>query len=200
MRPVINNRLWFETIPPICYNHYMQSNRSDIQLLEPNIERDAQFALNWFTRPGGKQTLLSMGNAEHEIKPSTLEDEKHTIAEFIDFEKVGKQITRMIVVDDKTIGAVWIELFENHNVKPPSIHIIIGDPEYRGKGIGASVMRAAVDYVRQSLNQKIIYSRHLVNNQAITNLTKALGFENNGEPYIDDNGLNWQNIKLELPD
>jgi len=178
----------------------MQSNRNDIQLLKPNIERDAPFAFSWFDRPEGWQTLLSMGNAENEITVSTIEGEKDTIKSFIKLENDNQQITRMIIADNKTIGAVWIELFENHNVKSPSIHIIIGDPEYRGKGIGISVMKAAIDYVRQSLNKKTIYSRHLVNNQAITNLTKTLGFENDGEPYVDDNGLNWQNIKLNLSD
>lgn len=80
-----------------------------------------------FTRPGGKQTLLSMGNAEHEIVESTLDRERTTIQEFINLEKDNKQITRIaIVVDDITIGAIWIELFENHGVKPPSVHIIIG--------------------------------------------------------------------------
>ena len=176
----------------------MKSNRSDIRLVLPDEKRDAVFAFGWFNRPEGRTTLLSMGNAESEIELLAIETETETIRDFLTLEEDNKQITRMIRVDKKTIGAVWIELFENHGVKPPSIHILIGDPEYRGRGIGLSVMQAAIDYVRSDLHRDTVYSRHLVANIAITKLNKALGFEKVGEPYIDDNGLQWQHIKLNL--
>lgn len=176
----------------------MESNRIDIQLLRPDIKRDAIFALSWFDRSEGRQTLISMGNAEHEIKPTTLEDEKITLSEFIKLEKEEKQITRMIVADNKTIGAVWIELFSNHGVKPPSIHIMIGNPDYRGKGIGRSVMEAAIDYINHSLHQNIIYSRHLISNQTISLVSSSLGFKPDGAAYTDKNNLVWQNIKLTI--
>jgi len=176
----------------------MQTNDSTIQLLPPDIDRDAPFALSWFQRPEGHATLLSMGNAEHEIEPSTLESETAILREFIDLEQEEKQITRMIIVDQKTIGVVWIELFENHNVQSPSIHIMIGNPDYRGKGIGKSVMQAAINYVRDTLNLNTIYSRHLANNMQVATLNKSLGFEKDGVPYTDNNGLVWQSIKMIL--
>jgi RimJ/RimL family protein N-acetyltransferase len=176
----------------------MQSNRPDIQLLPPDIERDAPFALSWFERPEGHATLISMGNAENEIEPPTLEGEADTLRGFIELEKEGKQITRMIITDKKTIGAVWIELFENHSVKSPSVHIIIGNPEYRGKGIGKSVMQAAIRHIKTTLHLKTVYSRHLAKNEPVTNLNDALGFHKDDNPYTDDNGLVWQNIKMDL--
>ncbi len=176
----------------------MKSNRDDVQLIVPDVERDAVFALGWFDRPEGKQTLLSMGNAEHEISAPTIDGEKETIRQFIQLESDDKQITRMISVDNKTIGAVWVELYHNHSVQPPSVHIIIGNPEYRGKGIGASVMKSAIDYANKVLGYQTIYSRHLVSNQAIVAVNNTLGFENDGVSYTDENGLTWQNVKLEL--
>lgn len=53
----------------------MKIDREDVQLLVPDVEREAPFALDWFTRPDGKQTLVSMGNAEHDIVESTLDGE-----------------------------------------------------------------------------------------------------------------------------
>ncbi|MBC7459127.1 GNAT family N-acetyltransferase [Candidatus Saccharibacteria bacterium] len=156
------------------------------------------FALGWFNRPEGRTTLLSMGNAESDIEPPTIETEAATIRDFLTLEEHNKQITRMIRVDKKTIGAVWIELFENHEVKPPSIHILIGDPEYRGKGIGTSVMQSTIDYVSSVLGEPIIYSRHLVKNTAVSKLNEKIGFMKDGKPYVDDNGLMWQHIKLVL--
>ncbi len=181
-----------------CYNNCMKSNRKDIELVLPDVERDAVFALGWFERPEGRQTLLSMGNAEHEISSPTIEGEEETIRQFIQLESDNKQITRMISVDNKTIGAVWIELYHNHNVQPPSVHIIIGNPEYRGKGIGVSVMKSAIDYANKVLGYQNVYSRHLVNNQAIAAVNKTLGLKDDGASYTDENGLIWQNVKLTM--
>ncbi len=175
----------------------MKTDREDIQLLTPNIERDAPFALDWFSRSEGRQTLLSMGNAENEIVAPTLDGEKATIQEFLDLEKDNKQITRMIIVDDITIGAVWIELFENHGVKAPSVHIIIGNPEYRGRGIGTSAMKAAIKYVVEVLGAAVVYSRHLSTNMNIVAVNKKLGFKADGNIYADENGLVWQDVKLD---
>jgi len=176
----------------------VKSIRSDIQLLSPEVDRDAPFAHSWFTRPEGHQTLLSMGNAEHEIEESTLEGERKTTQEFIDLEKSGKQITRVIVVDGVTIGVVWIELFENHGIKPPSIHIMIGNSDYRGKGIGQAVMQSAINYVRDTLKLKTIHTRHLAKNVPVSKLNESLGFKKDGDTYKDKNGLVWQNIVIAL--
>ena len=176
----------------------MQSIRDDIILLPPNVNRDAAFALAWFRRPEGRQTLRSMGNAESDIQESTLEGERATMQEFIDLENNGRQITRAIVVDAKTIGVVWVELFENHGVKAPSIHIMIGDPEYRGKGIGRAVMSSAIAYVRDTLGSKQLYSRHLAANIPVAKLNDALGFRRDDDVYEDDNGLRWQNVIMTL--
>ena len=177
----------------------IKSNRSDIQLVVPDEKRDVVFALGWFERPEGRETLLSMGNAESEIEPSTIETESATIREFLTLEAQHRQITRMIRVDNKTIGAVWIELFENHGVIPPSIHILIGAPEYRGKRIGTSVMQSTIDYVSDVLGEPIIYSRHLVKNTAVSKLNEKIGFVKDGRPYIDSNGLQWQHTKFVIP-
>lgn len=56
------------------------NNHRNLELLKPDIERDAPFALSWFVRPEGKDTLLRMGNAEHEIpEPSLICSAVHTL-------------------------------------------------------------------------------------------------------------------------
>lgn len=169
----------------------------NIELLQPDIERDAPFALSWFTRPEGKDTLLRMGNAENEIPEPSLEAERERIREFIQLEAENKQITRMISVDSVTIGAVWLELIEMRGVKPPSLHIMIGNPDYRGMGIGKRAMIEALEIAR-SMGYKAIYTRYLTHNAEIKKLNDSLGFVDDGEPYTDNNGLTWQHIKLNL--
>jgi RimJ/RimL family protein N-acetyltransferase len=176
----------------------MTTGMQGVRLLIPDVERDAPFAYEWFARPEGRDTLLRMGNAESEIEDSTLDGERKIMQEFLDLEKENKQVTRVITINNETIGVVWIELFKNHDVEPPSVHIMIGDPDYRRKGIGRFAMNWAIDYVRNQTNYKIIHTRHLANNIAIAELNRSLGFTNIGDVYTDDNGLTWQKVGLVL--
>lgn len=163
----------------------------------PNPDRDAPFAYGWFASEYGRDTLLKMGNAPHEITEPSLEDERRTIEEFIDLEKDGKQKTWVIRFDGETIGVAWIELVENHNVRPPSVHLLIGDPSFRGRGYGFAVMKSMINYLKND-GRSIVYSRHLTANSAIKRVNDALGFKKDGAAYKDDNGLEWQNIYLNL--
>lgn len=166
----------------------------NVTLSIPDPERDAPFALNWFQSDYGRETLLLMGNAESEIKESTLESEKNILQEFLDLEKSGDQFTWMIRHEGRTIGAVWVELKDNDEVKSPSIHIMLGDKQSRGKGIGRAVLAAVIKQVSRNLPGKFIYSRYLFSNGAIARVLQSLGFANDGKPYKDVNGLIWQNV------
>jgi len=58
-------------------------------------------------------------------------------------------------------------------------------------------MTAMIQYLRED-GYKVVYSRHLVGNDAVSGLNHSLGFLADGEPYTDENGLEWQNIILSL--
>ncbi|MEP7204856.1 MAG: GNAT family N-acetyltransferase [Candidatus Saccharibacteria bacterium] len=167
-----------------------------LSLVAPDTERDAPFALDWFTSDFGTETLLSMGNPEAKIKPSTIESEKAIIDQFVKLEKAKKQLTWMIRYRNKTIGAGWIELVDSEAVRSPSIHIMIGDKNLRGRGIGKSITKALIEYADHSLGAPPIYSRHLVSNKPAEALLKSLGFTNDGDSYIDGDRLEWQNLHL----
>ncbi len=169
-----------------------------LTLVRPDPDRDAPFALGWFQSDYGKDTLLRMGNPAHKITAPTLEGETRTIREFLELEKSGQQLTWAIRYDNKTIGAVWLELVATPHLRAPAFHIMIGDPSYRGKGIGKIVMREMIRYARDVLKAKTLYSRHLTSNTAITHLNQSVGFVKDGTPYTDEDGLEFQNIKLDL--
>lgn len=169
----------------------------ELALTEPVPERDAVFAVGWFDSDSGLDTLLKMGNAPHEITGTSIEKELATLREFLSLEEQSIQKTWMIRYGEKTIGAAWIDLIENHSVKAPSIHLMIGDPSFRGRGIGRSVMNAMINYLEEN-GRKSIFSRHLVSNTVVARLNQSIGFIADGESYIDENGLEWQNIKLSL--
>lgn len=176
---------------------FVSTTIKELTLATPNPDRDASFAYKWFSSDDSKDTLLRMGNAQHEISASTLESERQTIEEFLDLEQHGRQKTWMIRWRDETIGAAWIDLVENHGVKPPSVHLMIGNAEYRGRGIGYAVICCILEYLRKEGYEKV-YSRHLVSNEPVTRLNDKVGFICDGQAYTDSNGLIWQNISLSL--
>jgi len=172
--------------------------KPDLTLSAPQPERDAPFALEWFTSALGKETLLLMGNAESEITPSTLESEREIMEEFLTLEQEGKQLTWMIRDHTTTIGAVWVELMDTPEVKAPAVHIMIGNPAYRGKGVGRAVIHEMISYITTELEAKDVYSRHLASNQGAAKLLGQFNFEADGEAYLDVNGLLWQNVHLHI--
>ena len=176
----------------------MKTSLDGLTLERPVPDRDAPFALSWFQASYGYDTLRLMGNAEHEIDTPSLEGEKETIREFLKLEKKGRQITWMLRYEDKTIGAAWIELKKNHGVVPPSVHIMIGDAPYRGRGIGQAALESMVAYAEQVLEAEAVYSRHLASNTVIASLGSGLGFVNDGDAYVDSNGLEWQNTMRKI--
>ena len=138
-----------------------------------------------------------MGNAPGEITETSLESETATLEEFLTLETEGKQKTWMLRYGEKTIGAAWIDLVKNHGVEAPSVHLVVGDTSFRGKGIGKAAMSTMIGYLKNNSNDTV-YSRHLVSNEAVVGLTRSLGFISDGKSYVDENGLEWQNIKLLL--
>lgn len=168
-----------------------------LTLTKPIPERDVVFAFAWFDSEYGRDTLLKMGNAPDEIAKPSFEDERSTLEDFLRLEDEGKQKTWMLRYDKVTVGAAWIDLVENHGVKAPSIHLMIGNPSYRGKGFGKATMESMINYLNENGN-RIIYSRHLISNEAIIALSRSLGFAPDGQSYVDNNGLEWQNVKLFL--
>lgn len=167
----------------------------ELVLTKPLPDRDARFALSWFEAESGRDTLLKMGNAPDEITEPSLEDELATLEEFLTLEDEGKQKTWMLRYGQVTIGAAWIDLIKNHGVEAPSVHLMIGDPLFRGKGVGKAAMYTMLAYLKKNGNDTI-YSRHLVSNEAVAGLNYSLGFVADGQSYVDENGLEWQNIKL----
>lgn len=163
--------------------------------MKPNIEKDAQAGVDWLEGSAGRKTLRLMGNTEANNKPSTLEEEKQRMRDFI---TATNQITWMIRRKGGTVGAVWIDLEDSEYLAAPAIHIMIGNPEARGKGVGEKVINAVIGWLKQEKNYPFLYSRHLVDNVRAAKLLKKLGFANFGSQYSDQDGLYWQNVRLKL--
>jgi len=167
----------------------------DLVLVEPDVERDAPLAVKWLQGDIGRTTLRLMGNTEDQIKATTLEEEKERIKGFIESKD---QLTWMISLDNKTIGAVWVDLRPTEYLAAPAVHIMIGDANARGRGVGGSTIDAVIQYMSGTGEYQELYTRHLISNAPASKLLEDAGFSNLDEPYEDRDGLVWQNAQLSL--
>lgn len=172
----------------------METNSPDVRLVAPDIERDAPLSVEWLAGDLGRNTLSLMGVNDANNKPSTLEAEQDRVKEFIERKD---QLNWMIEFQGKVVGSVWVDLEPTEEVPSPAVHIMIGDPDTRGKGVGATSVGAVLDYLKDDGKFRV-HSRHLTKNIRAKNLLDELNFKPNGEPYTDKDGLEWQNVSRDL--
>jgi RimJ/RimL family protein N-acetyltransferase len=173
----------------------LKTKSPEIILVEPDIERDAPVAVTWLDGDIGRNTLRLMGNTEENNKPSSLEEEKERIKGFIES---TNQLTWMISLSNKVVGAIWVDIKPTEYLLGPAVHIMIGDPEVRGHGVGTNSTDAVVEYMRELHRYPRLYSRRLTSNEVAAGLLEKSGFSDLGNPYTDSNGLEWQNAQTEL--
>lgn len=168
----------------------LQTKNPDILLVEPDVERDALLGVQWLEGELGCATLTSMGVAAKDNKPTNLDYERERVKDFIEGQD---QLNWMIEYQGKVVGSVWADLKQVRSVPALAIHTMIGDPDVRGKGIGFAATSKVTEHL-EGQGFKSIYSRHLTKNGVASGLLQSLGFSKFGEPYSDDDGLEWQNV------
>ena len=168
----------------------LETINSQMQPIEPNVERDSALSFTWLEGEIGKRTLSLMGVPDKENQGSSLEAERARVQGFIEGQD---QLNWTIKCEEKIVGSIWVDLKKSDHVPAPSIHIMIGDVSARGKGVGDASARAVLGYMIQK-GEHTIYSRRLVKNQDVAKLFDRNGFEKLGESYRDGDGLEWQNV------
>ena len=175
----------------------LDTYNQDIKLVPPDVERDAPISVQWLEGDIGRETLKLMGNTDDGNKPSDLEAEKERVRQFI---SSTDQLNWMIQLKDKIVGSVWVDLEDTDYLPAPAIHIMIGDPSARGHGVGNQACSSVIDYLKADGSYLHLFSRHLVHNKGASNLLHDLGFLELGKQYSDTDGLEWQNVALQLRD
>jgi hypothetical protein len=99
----------------------LKTKSPEIILVEPDIERDAPVAVTWLDGDIGRNTLRLMGNTEENNKPSSLEEEKERIKGFIES---TNQLTWMISLSNKVVGAIWVDIKPTEYLLGPAVHIM----------------------------------------------------------------------------
>jgi RimJ/RimL family protein N-acetyltransferase len=182
-----------------CYTDDMkamqiETSNQQIILVEPQIERDALLGVQWLGGKLGRNTLQLMGVADKDNRESSLENECKRVKEFIEDKN---HLNWMIQLDNKVVGSVWVDLEATDQLPAPSVHIMIGDATARGQGVGTASINAVLEYLKQQ-GEDTVYSRTLVKNTVAANLLLENAFQPFEEPYVDTDGLEWQNAQLKV--
>ena len=173
----------------------IKTELSDLILVGPNILTDPEVAVPWLEGEAGRDTLRLMGSTEEHNKPSTINEEEQRVRSFV---TSTNQRTWMLNYQDKTVGAIWVDLKLSDYLSAPSIHLMIGDPKVRGFGIGRAAVLAVINLLSEEGTNKVLYSRHLVENLGSAKLLAKIGFTKAGDAYYDSDGLEFQNVLLKL--
>jgi RimJ/RimL family protein N-acetyltransferase len=166
-----------------------------LELVKPDVDRDPPAAVGWLAGDAGRLTLRLMGNPEEHTGPTTLDIERERVQGFLD---TRERLTWTLSLHGRPVGVIWIDLGPTDHVLAPAVHIMIGDPAARGHGVGRAALAAVIDHLSDADEHASLYSRHLTSNRPVTNLLRSAGFRNLGEPYVDSDGLRWQNVVLDL--
>jgi RimJ/RimL family protein N-acetyltransferase len=103
----------------------------------------------------------------------------------------------MIQYAGTVVGSIWVDVKSSEYLPSPGLHIMIGDPAVRGKGVGHAAATAVISHLHDD-GATEIFSRHLVSNSGVMQLLSNLGFVPLDQPYADADNLNWQNVSLQL--
>lgn len=171
---------------------------NDLMLINPNVDRDAPIATKWMQGSVGQQTQRSMGIPPQDIHEHTLAESRDLFEDFI---STQDEIVWVIQYKGK-IGGV-IEVGMNRNIAPeeqsPSLSIMIGDVSLRGKGVGSRAMRRVIEYLFAE-GYPEVNARYLIDNDASRAMNKSVGMQETGRSYVDEDGLEWQNVRVQAID
>lgn len=169
---------------------------NDLMLINPNVDRDAPIATKWMQGSVGQQTQRSMGIPPQDIHEHTLAESRDLFEDFI---STQDEIVWAIQYKGRISGVVEVGMNIAPEEQGPSLSIMIGDVSMRGKGIGSRVMRRVIEYLFAE-GYSEVNARYLINNDASRAMNKSVGMQETGRPYIDEDGLEWQNVRVQAID
>lgn len=167
---------------------------SDLKLVKPDPNRDGPLSVIWRSGPEGHKTQANMGITPDDIRDRKLDEERTIIQSFLDD---ANEFVWMLEFRGKIVGSIEVALKPTEYIKAPAVHIMIGDPRARGQKIGKRGLSAVINWLRSERHEPSIYTRHLIDNQTSAHLLQSLGFVHDGHIYTDEDGLQWQNVKLQ---
>jgi len=171
----------------------LETSLHGLRLIAPDVVRDAPNGVEWLHGVVGRETLGLMGVADAHNKESDLETETERITQMIESKD---ELAWMLERDGKVVGVIEVRLKDSEYLPAPNVSTMIGDPTYRGQGLGTAAKHAIIQYMFNDYGADALYARHLTRNTISAAGLRELNFQNDGLVYSDNDGLEWQNMIL----
>lgn len=118
----------------------------------------------------------------------------------ISFDKVneqqdGQKVSWRIVDNNEQIGTLCIYLHPTTNIDAPYVECSFVKPQ--NDDVLKSSLKHVIKYAYCSISAEFLYARYKTSDK-IVDVYKLLDFEKDEEPYQDENGETWQNIRLSM--
>lgn len=169
---------------------------NDLMLINPNVDRDAPIATKWMQGSVGQRTQRSMGIPPQDIHEHTLAESRDLFEYFI---STQDEIVWTIQYKGKIGGVVEVGMNIAPEEQGPSLSIMVGDVSLRGKGVGSRAMRRVIEYLFAK-GYSEVNARYLIDNDASRAMNKSVGMQETGRSYVDEDGLEWQNVRVQAID
>ena len=167
---------------------------NNLRLIIPNPKLHAHESIKWLSGDTGRENMRLMGCLVDDCFSPRLKDEIRRLKSMI---KSKTEYLLMIEYKGRIVGQLELWTQQLDKVPTPSISILIGCPNMRGKSIGSEVLRAAHN-ILQSAGFSLSHSRALLANQNSNKFFLKNGYKKTGSPYHDSFGLIWQNYSIQL--
>lgn len=100
-----------------------------------------------------------------------------------------------MVIEEKEIGFFTIRSPEKNVYR---IGFVILDPKVRGKGLGAGLIKCAIQYIKTHYPVERITLGVFLNNERALRCYQKVGFKEISREEVNINNLIWQGIDMEL--
>lgn len=143
-----------------------------VSLRAASVEDASDDYLSWLNDAETTRGLVSG------LVPSTMEE----LRAYLDNATKSKDAIMFAVCDStsgKHIGNIKLDQFDWVS-RTCELGILIGDPNYRGKGIGQEVCRLVLNYAFEKLNIRKVFLAVFANNPGAIKLYEKIGFQQEG--------------------
>lgn len=116
----------------------------------------------------------------------------------IDDKDIKKKISWTLLFDGAAKGSMWIDLQDSEYTTVPCLCLQLSNNDEVNQDSAKACIKGAIKYAYCNLPYTALYSRYQTRHQVMAETHRLLEFEKDGDSYLDNGNLEWQNTKLVL--
>lgn len=166
-----------------------------LELVHPNVERDAQISLSWLKASKIRPLMRLMNVRIDDNYQPNITDEIARITNFIERQD---QIVWMIKRSNAVIGSIWADIVRTDHLEPPVVCLMLGNENSRQSGVGKLATTGVLNFLSGEGYEKAYAGAVLVNNTPAINMLNSLNYQKFGVPRLNEENEFIQDFVVDL--